>query len=118
MYVFTNYFLTIEYDNQSDKTATTASVFGSTIDFQSSQAQLCSNPSQMIDKMTQFSPSDLESNWYKIKEPVQEKEYTGMKRYWGLILAVASSLLLSLVNLFAKILQNYGFDAYGVSLWR
>lgn len=52
------------------------------------------------------------------KEKAPEKTYTGLKRYWGLMLAAASSLLLSLVNLIAKILPEHGFEAYGVSFWR
>ncbi|CAL8122538.1 unnamed protein product [Orchesella dallaii] len=45
-------------------------------------------------------------------------EYTGMKKYLGLLLTFSASFFFSIVVLFVKILKDYGFDAYGASFWR
>jgi uncharacterized membrane protein len=52
------------------------------------------------------------------KKDKGDKEYTGFKRFVGMLLTLLASLSFSIVVLFVKILNGYGFDGFGASFWR
>lgn len=101
------------YEFSDDTRSTSSSGFGSYADFQS-QAELY--PTSIIkDKQTYAKENeDLE----KSKGGHVQKEYSGIKRYGGMLLTVAASVAFSFVTLMVKVLQNYGADQYGSSFWR
>ncbi|XP_021959979.1 solute carrier family 35 member G1 isoform X2 [Folsomia candida] len=103
---------------------TASSGFGSYADFQS-QTELC--PSTITkDKESYYAREEDsrvdpeksgEKNGAKGKGG-ESKEYTGVKRYGGMILTVTASVFFSLVTLMVKMLSAYGADQYGSSFWR
>lgn len=105
-------------------TGTASSGFGSYADFQS-QTELC--PSTITkDKESYYAREEDsrvdpeksgEKNGAKGKGG-ESKEYTGVKRYGGMILTVTASVFFSLVTLMVKMLSAYGADQYGSSFWR
>lgn len=63
-------------------------------------------------------PCEKDESSSDTKKKGKDKEYTGLKKYLGLLLTLSASFCFSIVVLFVKVLKDYGFDAYGASFWR
>jgi hypothetical protein len=77
-----------------------------------SQVELC--PRNVVRDKNDLSKDEKEEDL----ERNHKKEKKGVKRYGGMLLILMSSLLLTFVNLMAKVLQDYDVDAFSTSFSR